>query len=341
MLLPLLRLLACGAALVAATGAARADTTLQKVRTAGALTCGVVTEDADYGKADIHGGLDDLGSELCKALATAVLGPDAKATIVSFPIEQPALAALAAGKIDVLAGATPSATTSSVYGVSFAPPFFFDGQGFLVNRATGIASLRDLAGRTVCFIAGTENEEELNAVFAARGISFRRFPFEERGEMDAALVTGHCDAVTSDISQLAQDRAGFHARKKDFVILPETITLDPAAPAVRADDMQWAAIVTWTLEALIQAEANGIVQANVANPRAGDDPTLRRLLGADRAAAHALGLADDWAVATIAAFGNWGDIYARAVGPGTDYDLPRGQNALWRDGGLLYPLPLR
>lgn len=320
---------------------ARADGTLDRVRAAGRLSCGVVTEEPDYNKDQRHGGLDDLGGELCKAIAAAVLGKDARATISALPTEQAALKALMQGSVDVLAGVTPAPSTATLDGVAFGPPFFFDGQGFLVHRESGIASLRDLAGRTICYLGNTEHDDMLNAVLPARGISFVHHPFEETGEMDAALVTGHCDAITADVTELAEERAAFHAMKADFVILPETITLDPVAPAVRAGDPQWAAIVAYTFEALVGAEAAGLTQDNIATARAGNDPVLRRLLGVDRAAAQALGLPDDWAVQAIRAVGNWGEVYARTMGPGTEHNLPRGMNALWRDGGLLAPLPLR
>ncbi len=328
------------AAIVLAPWSAHAQGTLAKIRAAGTLACGVITEEADYGKADTHGPLDDLGAEICHAVAAAVLGTP-RAIVTSYPDEQAGQQALAGGTLDLLAGVTPTPSNGAMYRETFGPPFFFDGQGFLVEIHSDIASLRDLAGRQVCFIAATEHESRLLAAFAARGIKMLPYPWEEQGEMDAGLTSGHCAAMTGDLSRLAAERARFHARKADFVILPETISLDPLAPAVRQDDPQWAAVVTWTVEALIAAEANDVTQANVAAMRGTDNPALRRLLGADRAAAQALGLPDDWAVRAIQSVGNYGELYARTVGPGTDDDLPRGLNALWTQGGLLYPLPLR
>ncbi len=329
------------AALLGLAAPAQAQGTLEKIRAAGALVCGVITEATDYGKQDTHGGLDDFAGEFCKAVAAAALGEAARATVTGYPDEQAGFRALVDGGLDLLAGVTPTPSNGALYRVVFGPPIFLDGQGFMVEAGSGIASVQDLAGRQVCFIAATEHEARLLAVLRARGISVLPYPWEETGEMDAGLTSGHCAAMTSDISDLAEQRAAFHGRRADFVILPETITLDPLAPAVRQGDPQWAAIVTWTVEALIQAEASGVTQANVAALRGGDDPVLRRLLGADRAAAQSLGLADDWAVQAIRAAGNYGEIFSRTIGPGTAMNLPRGSNALWTQGGLLYPLPVR
>jgi general L-amino acid transport system substrate-binding protein len=71
------------------------------------------------------------------------------------------------------------------------------------------------------------------------------------------------------------------------------------------------------------------------------DPTARRVLGTDFAAGRALGLDHDWAAQVIAAVGNYGEIYGRTVGAGSRLRLPRGLNALWTKGGLMYPLPFR
>ena len=46
------------------------------------------------------------------------------------------------------------------------------------------------------------------------------------------------------------------------------ISKDPLAAAVREDDPQWAEIVNWVMEALIQAEESGVTQANVEAMRA-------------------------------------------------------------------------
>lgn len=159
--------------------------------------------------------------------------------------------------------------------------------------------------------------------------------------MDAALVVGHCDAVTADLSKLAEKRSTFHARAADFVFLPETLTLDPVAPAYRQGDDAWAGIVDWTVFALVQAEASGVTRQTVGTMLGSDDPAVQRLLGKDVAVARALGLPPDWAARVIAAVGNYGEIYARTAGANSALNLPRGLNALWTQGGLMYPLPVR
>jgi general L-amino acid transport system substrate-binding protein len=64
------------------------------------------------------------------------------------------------------------------------------------------------------------------------------------------------------------------------------------------------------------------------------------LLGSTPGVGARLGLSDDWAYNVIKTVGNYGEIYDRTVGEGSRYQLPRGLNNLWNNGGLLYPLVL-
>jgi general L-amino acid transport system substrate-binding protein len=320
---------------------ARAGGVLDAARASEKVSCGVTVEATDWNKEDLHGSLAALGGEVCKAIAVALFGDATKAHIQPYPVEQEGLEALKKGSADVIVGVTPSASSLALYGVAFGPPILFDAQGFMVHKASGIGSLADLAGRKICFIDGTENGPILFAAMKARGIGFIPFPFQEEGEMDAGLVVGRCDAVTADLSKLAQVRAEFHGMVKDFAILPEMLTLAPVTPAYRQGDAQWGAIIDWTVHALVQAEASGVTQANVAAMRQNDDPVVQHLLGADWSAGQALGLDREWASHVIAAVGNYAEVYARTVGEGSPLGLPRGLNALWTNGGLMRPLPVR
>ena len=322
-------------------GTSHAGTTLDKVKSSGKLSCGLISELEEYNKEDRHGALDALGGEICKAVAVAVLGDGAQVTTKTYPVELEALNGLAKAEVDLLVGVTPSVSNMAIHGVAFGPPVFYDGQGFMVDKAAGITSMQDLAGRKVCYIDGTEYQPVVDPIMQARHIAYLPYPFQEEGEMDAALVVRHCDAETADISKLADKRSGFHARAEDFVLLPEILTLDPVAPAYRQGDAQWAAIVDWTIYALIQAEASGITKDSVAHITKSDDLVAQHLLGIDYSTAVALGLDHPWAARVIAAVGNYGEIYDRTTGAASALDLPRGLNTLWTQGGLMRPLPVR
>lgn len=332
----LLRGLVAGALLLLLgfTGVAEAETGLDHVRTAATLSCGVLTVPADYGKADVHGALADFGADLCRAVAAAVLGDATRITVAGFPDEKHGFNALEAGRIDLLMGASPSHAMEIVHGLRFTHAAFIDAEGLMVDRQSGIRSFADLAGKQVCFIGGTRAEDVLVSESARRKIKILPFPFEEDGEMEVAFLTGHCNAIFSSLSRLAQTRASFRGRSKDFVILPDPLSLEPMAPAIRAGDPQWAAVVDATLDALLTAEQNGITRADAAALRTSDDPLLHSLSGLvpgiDR---NAVG--PGWASRAVAAVGNFGEVFDRDIGPGSALNLDRGLNALWTRGGLM------
>jgi general L-amino acid transport system substrate-binding protein len=150
----------------------------------------------------------------------------------------------------------------------------------------------------------------------------------------------HCQVTSADLSKLAEARSTFH-NARDYAFLPELLTLMPVTIATDAQDPRLAGIMDYMVSALLQAEFLGITQASTADIRHSDDPRVQRLTGEDFATAQGLGLAHDWSRSMIEAVGNYGEIYARSIGPGTRMDLPRGHNALWRDGGAMVPLPLQ
>lgn len=334
--LPLLVLL-CGAFLARP---AHAGSTLAKVRAAGSLSCGIDTEEPEYTLDDAHGDHVAFDTDICKAVAVAVLGRDARLTIKPYRDEADSLHALSSGEVDLLATASVNMRTANG-SLGLGPVIFFDHQGLLVNKAAGIHSLSDLVGKKICFLVGTEIESQLTAYMNRRKTKFIPGPFSEEGEMEAAFVTRNCAAVSADVSQLAYERIAFKNMAQDFEILPEIVAKDPLAPAYRAGDAQWAAIVNWTMYALIQAEESGITQTNVGAMKTRDDAVVQRLLGGQRGWGQYLGLDDEWAARVIETVGNYGEIFTRDLGDGSPMKLERGMNRLWTDGGLLYAPPIR
>jgi general L-amino acid transport system substrate-binding protein len=327
--------------MIGTTASAQAGTTLDRIKTAGSLPCGINTEEPEYSTQDAHGNHSALDLDICKAVAVAVLGKNAKFTVIPYRDEQDALKALKSGEIALLATASPNLINTTNNGFGFARPVFFDYQGFLVNRVTGISSPKNFAGKKICFIGGTEIENQLEAYMAREKIKWLPFSFQEEGEMEAAFITGNCAAVSADVSQLAYERIAFHNIARNFEILPHVIAKDPLAPAYRLDDPEWATIVNWTVEALIQAEESGVTQSNLSEMKKSSDLVIQRLLGVQRGYGQFVKLDDGWAGRAIEAVGNYGEMFERDLGLASPMKLARGPNNLWTHGGLMYALPIR
>ncbi|MBI0433278.1 amino acid ABC transporter substrate-binding protein [Roseomonas sp. KE0001] len=318
-----------------------AGPTLDGVRARGQLVCGVNTGVAGFSAPDSRGEYQGLDAEFCRAVAAATLGDASKVRFVPTTY-QTRFVALQSGEIDLLArNVTQTLMRDTAMGFNMAGVNFYDGQGFLVPRASGIAGARQLDGATVCVLPGSTSELNLGDYARREGLRLQPVVLSSMDEMTAAYQSGRCDAMTTDASQLAALRVSALREPEAHVILPERISKEPLGPMVRHGDEEWRDIVTWTLAALIEAEELGVTRANAAEMRGGQDPNVLRLLGATPGFGKALALPEDWAFQAIRQVGNYGEIFDRTLGKGSPIGLERGLNDLWTRGGLMYALPLR
>lgn len=333
-------MLACAVALAAEPPAAH-ETTLSRVRAAGVLHCGIDVEEAEYSTSDDHGNREAFDADLCRAVAVAVLGKGAQVRATHYPDDRAAMHGLNAGEVEMVATLPDDFTHGVGNHMQFTRPVLWDGAGFLVPEGSPAMRARQLSGKKICFLSETTTEESVRGWFVREHLDFVPFPFQEEGEMQAAFATGNCGALAGDRTRLAQTRATLAQHGRHARLLPERISKDPLATAVRDDDPQWEAIVSWVMEALVQAEESGVTRANAQamRARADHDPVLRFLLGASHEIGPTLGLDDDWVVHVIEATGNYGEIYERDLGDGSPLKLPRGENNLRRQDGAMTALP--
>ncbi|MFL1461685.1 hypothetical protein ACI6QG_05750 [Roseococcus sp. DSY-14] len=165
--------------------------------------------------------------------------------------------------------------------------------------------------------------------------------FAEQEQVVQGLASGRCDATGFDASGLASTRSAL-PNPNDWVILEERFSKEPYTPVIRRGDENWHDIVRWYIHALVQAEESGITMANAEEQRrTRQDANTRRLLGAVPEVGQALRLDPAWALNAVRAIGNYGELYDRHFGPNTPIAMPRAQNNLWTNGGLLYAPPFR
>ena len=325
----------------AAAPAAQAGGRLQTVKDRGTLICGVHGQLPGFGSVDSEGNYTGFDVDFCRAVAAAVLG-DAEAVEYRALTAQDRFTAVQTGEVDVLFRNSTWTLTrdSSEVGMEFMPVNFYDGQGMMVRAADGIASLEDMDGATVCVQSGTTTELNLADAFRAIDADFKPVVFETADETRDAYDQGRCDGVTTDKSQLVSYLTQL-ANPADHVVLDVTMSKEPLAGAVAQGDPQWADAVRWVVFGVVNAEELGVNSANVQEMLASEDPNVRRLLGVEGEMGAKLGLSNDFMVTVTTAVGNYGEMYDRNLGPDTPFDLPRGLNAQWNDGGILYAPPFR
>ena len=330
-------------ALSAATLAAgiAGATTLDDVKARGELICGVNTGLVGFAAPDANGNWSGFDVAICQAVAGAVLGDPSKVKYVPTS-GQTRFTALGSGEVDLLArNTTWTFSRDTDLKLQFTATNYYDGQGFMVRKDSGVTSAKELDGASICIQTGTTTELNLADYFKANNMSYQPITVDSNAEGEQQFLAGACDAYTTDASGLAATRAAF-ADPSEYVILPEIISKEPLAPAVRQGDDQWTDIVRWTVFALIAAEEYGVTSANIDElAKSTDNPEIKRMLGTEGDLGAMIGLSKDWAVNAIKANGNYGEIFAATIGEQTPIGLARGLNAQWTQGGLMYAPPFR
>jgi len=314
--------------------------TLATVKERGKIICGVNQAVPGFGFLQSDGSFAGFDIDFCKALAAAVFGDSSKVEYRPLNAKQ-RFTALQAGEIDVLIrNTTWTLTRDTELGANFAPTTFYDGQGITARKDSGIKTLDDLQGASICVSSGTTTELNLADQMSANGIDYTPVVFETADETTGAYLDGRCDAYTTDKSGLVA-RMSMFPNPEEHMILDATLSKEPLGPVVRQGDDQWFDIVKWMVFATFQAEESGITSQNVDEMKNAEDPNVRKLLGVEGDMGAKLGLDNDWAYNIIKQVGNYAEIYNRNLGPDTVFNLPRGMNSSYVDGGLLYSPPFR
>ncbi len=314
---------------------------LAEIQERGNLACGVNQSLPGFGVIDSEGNFSGFDVDFCRAIAAAVIG-DADAVTYRALTASERFTAVQSGEVDVLIrNTTWTSSRDSEVGLNFAPTTFYDGQGFTVKRASGISQVQDFEGTTICVQSGTTTELNLADVMAALDISYTPLLFETADQVYAAYEADQCESVTTDMSGLVS-RSTLLQDPEASVILPITISKEPLGPAVLHGDDQWFDVVKWVTFATMFAEEYGITSDNVRDQlETAEAPVVRRFLGLDGQVMQQLGLDSEAMVRVIEQVGNYGEIFARNLGPDTQFGLERGLNAQYTDGGLLYSPPFR
>lgn len=321
-----------------------AGATLDAVRQRDSLRCGVSHGVPGFSALASDGQWRGLDVSVCRAVAAAVLGNANKVEFIPLSAQQ-RFAALQAGHVDVLSrNTTWTLGRDAGLGLTFAAITYYDGQGILVHTRFGVKSTRELNGAEICVQSGTTNEKTLNQYLRSQGIRAKAIVYDNFEAATKAYFSGRCQAFSTDVSALVSLKTSKSGRPQDHQVLPEVFSKEPLGPVVRRGDEAWFSVVRWVVFALLEAEEAGLGQANVARALADPDrqsPAVQRLLGLSDDLGQPLGLDKLWVRRIIEQVGNYGEVFDRTLGPGSPLKLPRGQNALWTQGGLMIAPPLR
>lgn len=324
---------------VLVVGPAAADT-LTEVRERGAVRC-AVDGTTGFGGLAADGRPAGLDVAVCRAVAAAVLG-SAEAVRIERINTANKFQALVDNEVDIALGmVTHTYGRDTTLDVRFVTPTFHDGQSLMVWDDSRIRSLAGATGRKVCVQSGTTSAANLADLSQMRNLKLELLKSASTEERLQRFLRRDCDMISGDRAELAALRATRTPEPNRWRMLDDTLSREPLGPYVRANDERWFGIVRWVIHATLVAELHGLNATTLERVGANSGAEQRLLAGLIEGAGAGLGLDDAWARNVITQVGNYAEIFADSVGAGSPLGLERGANALWRDGGLFFPPPLR
>jgi general L-amino acid transport system substrate-binding protein len=327
------------------TGGQTEGDLLEVVLARGELNCGVNETLPGFGSKDADGNFVGFDVDLCHAVAAALFG-DADAVSFEALTAAARFEAVNSGLIDMLSrNTTWTQSRDTELGLDFGPTTYYDGQQLMARDSDGFSAtsgIADIEGATVCTNSGTTTEKNISEAAEALGVNITLQTFEDFDIVTENFISGVCNVVTTDGSGLISRKATQQPDDQNWVIFPSVpISKEPLGPGWAQNQSRFGDVVTWTINAMLIAEENGISSANVDEAR--DNPAtgeIGRLLGsAEDEVQTKMGLSADAFYNVISQVGNYGEVFDRNLGPLGITE--RGLNALWGDGGLMYAPPAR
>jgi len=287
-------------------------------------------------------GFEGFFPEFCRVVALAVFG-DRNAVEMSPTLIRIGLDSIAQGDVDIyVSNVTWTYSRDLAMKLTPAAVLYYDGQGFMSHKGTVEGPLSELKNASVCVARATTTIGNLEDYIESHGLEWAILPFESSQGRNDAFLSRRCDLLTTDRFALATMRSSAFDDPDNYTLHDEIISKEPLVAYVSTRDMNWANIVRWAIYATLIAEEKGISRENYKSYLDSSDPEVRRLLGVDEVeGTKASGLSSDWGRQVIAGAGNYGEIFERYLGSGSEMKIERGINRLWRDGGLMYGPPFR
>lgn len=339
------KIITTAAMLGATAGLAQAqiadDSRLKTVLDRGSLLCsGHNGSFLGFAEVDDNGAWKGVDIDLCRALAAGLFG-SSEGNLEIVPISwAQRWPALQSGDIDVVikvSGWTMSRDTE--LNLAYSRPYFIGAFQTMTRTELGAETMADLSGGSLCVAAGTSTERATATFLDTHGIDAELLTFENGDELRNSYYEGRCDGIVEWAPSLAAGRVDAPDGADNHVILPDVIALEAEGIIVPERDPDWLDVQNWMLSSLWFAEAEGITADNVDEFRANPpSAAIATFLGVNPGYGARLGLSDDWAYNMIKEVGNFADIYDRNIGAGSPYNLPRGINSLYSDGGVFYPM---
>jgi polar amino acid transport system substrate-binding protein len=149
------------------------------------------------------------------------------------------------GRVDLLA-ASLTHNKERESQIDFSLTTFVTGQKVLVKASSGIKDVPELAGKKVLTVKGGTQEPNIRKAVPNVDV----VTFETTQQAFLALQQGKGVGYVNDEASIVNDFAKLGPAKKDYVVLPTSISVEPLALGIRKNEPALKALVDDTLRGL-------------------------------------------------------------------------------------------
>ena len=249
-----MRLAFIALALAAATGAASAESTLDKVKASGTISVAYREASIPFSYLDDKAQPVGFGVDICDRIVDEVKKVTGRADLKV--TRQPVtsgnrIPVLINGTIDIECGST---TNNSERGklVDFAINYFYTGTRFLVKANSGIKGLADLNNKVVVSTTGTTNFRVMRTMIVEQKLPIELIGAKDHAESALLVQTGRAAAFAMDDILLYGLRAAAQ-NPAELAVVGDAIQVEPYAIMVRKDDPAFKKLVDGVLANLIKS----------------------------------------------------------------------------------------
>ncbi len=242
-------MLATGAA--AQTASEQLSPTLASIKKSGVVRLGYRESSPPFSFLDPSNRPIGYSLELCEAVVEEI---GAEVDNANLKIEyvkvtsDDRIPAVTGNKIDLECGSTTANAERSKV-VAFSPLMFVAGTKLMVPKASSVASVTDLKGKTVVVTKGTTNEQAMNNVDKKFSLGLKIVASPDHEQSYQMLVDGKADAFATD-DILLYGLIARHKAQAQFKVVGDYLSYDPYGIMFRKGEPQFAAIVDRTFRKL-------------------------------------------------------------------------------------------
>lgn len=325
----------CFGMIFAFASSAKAGSTLARIKHTGVVRCGARTTADAYAYRNKEGEWFGIDIEVCRLVASAVLGRPEAIQVVTVNYED-GFKLLEENQIDVLMAATPrNMKNEMVHGAAFPAVYYYSALAFLGHYNPDATSMKDYKGAKVCVENTPFLVKELKNFNEKYQLDMRVMAMPQLSRSKELLYLKRCDLVFARLETLHSEYFKARPANVDLVVLPEIVKTYPTGPFIRDDDKEMFKIMRWLIFGVINAEKKGISSQNIEDFLNTDDPEIMPILREDSQIADKLGIDVKWLYRALAEQGNYGEIYERGLGEKSILKLKRSANQLVKNGGLI------